>query len=564
MSRDAQVASILGHLRTMPELARLRVLRPADDLEEETLHAIIKAAARLSSDILAPFGKRADLEGCRLVNGRVVTPTGLGAAWEAFKEGGWPGLDAPAAYGGSGLPLVVHSACEELFNGACAAFMMLPTPTRCAVRVLDAYAEDAIKQEWLPHMIAGLWSATICLSEVDAGSDVARVRTLAEPDSEGGWRVTGEKNWISFGDQDQTERIGHMVLARTPSGMPGTRGLSLFLVPDTVDGLANGVVVRRLEEKLGLHGSPTCALGFEGARGFLIGELHRGLPQLFDMITAMRLSVASTGAGIAAASAAVALDYAAVRRQGGSQSSPPVLISRHADVQRQLLGLMARAEVARGLLLMASAFADLAEAETDGERREEAALLLGWLLPIAKDFCAEAGFVVASDAIQVLGGAGYTQEWPVERYVRDARVLTIFEGTSGIQAADLAHRRLLRDAGASYEAFSRLAAVESLEAGDSEAARRLRIVLGAFEAGSRIVSESSGAPAVVDAVAYSYLRLAALAVTSVIASRLARGDSPQLAALGDYWLSEAADAAARELAVIERRGEALKAFEVFT
>jgi hypothetical protein len=555
MSFDRAASEIMAHYSDLPGLARLRELMPDADFDESTVTGILDAAGRYASDVLEPFGRAADEKGCSLHEGRVVTPAGQIEAWRGFTEGGWPTIEAPAEYGGAGLPLAVHSACEELFNRGSAAFGMLATPTRCAVRLLDRHASQTLKEEWLPKLIAGEWSGTICISEPDAGSDLARVRTTATALPDGTWSVTGEKIWISFGDHDLTPRIGHMLLARTPGAPPGTAGLSLFLVPSMIGDARNGVVTRRIEEKLGLHVSPTCALGFEEARGWLVGELNRGLPQLFTMIIGMRISVGSQGAAIAAASSDLALGYAAERRQGGTAKEAPVTIERHGDVQRMLLEMAAKAEVSRGLVLLTSIVSDLAEREDEPEAKRRAADLLGWLLPITKNFCAEAAFANASDAIQVLGGAGYTREWPAERYLRDARVLSIYEGTTAMQALDLLLRRVLGGTGDSFTAFLGAVDLDVARAADREAAGTLQSIVSTLQEATAFLREQAGSPDVLQAGATAFLHLASLATTGWIALRLTqlRGGAVdrRIAARGRHWLRLLPAFAAREIVLVQ-------------
>jgi alkylation response protein AidB-like acyl-CoA dehydrogenase len=412
--------------------------------DADTTGAVLEEAARFAGRYLAPLAAVSDAEGCRLEAGRVRTATGHAEAWRAYGEAGWAGLTAPNAAGGQELPMALAAAAQELFDAADPAFGMLGINARCATRLLERHGGEATRDAWLPRLARGAWAATICISEPQAGSDVGRIRTRAEQDGGGAWRLTGEKCWISYGDHDMAERIGHFVLAR-PRGAPaGTRGLSLFLVPDTLDGGArNGVAVARLEEKLGLHGSPTCSLAFEGAAAVPIGPPGRGLPTLFAMIVSMRLGVASQGAAVAQAASAVAERYAAERGQGGDPAAPPVPITAHAEVRRVLLAMRARAEAARLVALQAAAWVDAGDAG-DAAAAARAAMLL----PVAKTFGAEAAFANADAAIQVLGGAGYVRDWPVERMLRDCRVFSIYEGTTAIQGLDLLLRRVLGEGGA--------------------------------------------------------------------------------------------------------------------
>ncbi len=483
----------------------------------DTCMAVLDGADKYARDVLEPLNASMDGTGCTLVDGRVITAAGHKAAWESYVEAGWPTLEAAEEHGGQGLPAILAFAAQELFDRACPAFGMLPVPQRSAFRVINAFGTEAMRAAWLPQLASGAWGATICVSEVGAGSDLARATTRAEPRTDGSWSVSGEKCWISFGDHDLTQQIGHIVLAQTTDA-EGKRRPSLFLVPAMLpDGSRNTVFVRRLEHKLGLHGSPTCALGFEGATGWLLGEAGRGLAQLFVMIANMRLAVGAMGLGIAAAAADVALAYAAERKQGGKPD--PVTINSHADVQLQLLDALAPPTLLRGLLFTAANANDLASL---GDA--EAAALASWLLPIVKTTGGEVSFNVSDAAIQVLGGAGYTNEWPVEQALRDARVLTIFEGATGIQALDLTHRRLLAD-DSSYRAFLALAGQHS----DA----RLKACIAELEGAADWLKVN---PTGADGGATAFLHLAALAALSWIAAGYVGSDDAQLRVAADHWL----------------------------
>jgi alkylation response protein AidB-like acyl-CoA dehydrogenase len=416
---------------------------------------------------------------------------------------------------------------------------------------------------WIPKLVSGEWGATICVSEPDAGSDVGRIRTAARRGAakrHGGaaWLIRGEKMWISYGDHDLTERIGHIVLARIEGADRGIRGLSLFLVPSLVarpDGSlgANHVIVRRVEEKLGLHGSPTCALGFEDAEGVLIGSEGRGVAQLFSMIVAMRLQVGSQGLGLAEASYRAAFAYAQQRRQGGPADAPPVTIATHADVQLTLVGMASRICTLRGLVYTAAVAADLADLEPDATARESAASLQAWLLPIIKNSAAETSFAIAADAILLFGGAGYTTEWPVERYLRDARVLAIYEGTGGMQALDLVKRRW-RVPGTGCEAF--LAALDAdLVEWPEGVAAPLRAAISTLVDASRWLRDPAREDWEIEAAARAALRLATDVAHGWIGARLATlGETDathtRLAAYGRHALSVMAESVAASLAAM--------------
>ncbi|MFA7416686.1 MAG: acyl-CoA dehydrogenase family protein [Rhizobium sp.] len=443
-------------LQITPGWKRLQQLDP--DCDDATVRAILDEAAGFAERVLQPLNTPADRQGCTVVDGRVRTPAGFADAYRRYGEAGWLGMDVADGFGGQGLPLTLQAACASLFEHGCVALMMAAGSGRAAAHLLAKSADASLAAEWVPRLVSGEWAATICISEPDAGSDVGRLRSHAER-IDGDWLISGQKIWISFGDHDMTERIGHCMLART-SDAPGTRGLSLFLVPNRIDGRPNGITLERIEEKMGLHGSPTCALRFEDARGILLGEEGRGLPELFTMIELMRLSTACQGLGIASASADIAETYAAERRQGGAPDRPPVPIANHPDVRRQLHEIRSRTEVLRAAVLELATVMDLARLEPDPALRTELSVFAGWMLPLIKNFGAGAGFDVANAAIQVLGGAGYTKDWPLEQYLRDTRVMTIYEGTTGMQALDFLTRRLWREEGRGLHVFQKRARQE--------------------------------------------------------------------------------------------------------
>jgi alkylation response protein AidB-like acyl-CoA dehydrogenase len=501
-----------------------RELRP----DTETTAAILAEAARFSERHLAPLAARLDREGCRLEAGRVKTAAGHGAAWRAFAEAGWTGITAPEDVGGQGLPRAIATAVQELFDADNPAFGMLAINTRCAIGLLAQNGDQAMRSTWLPKLASGAWAATICISEPQAGSDVGRIRTRAVEGSDGIWRLTGEKCWISYGDHDITERIGHFALARPQGAPPGTRGLTLFLVSDSrEDGLRNAVVVSRLEEKLGLHGSPTCVLAFDESEAVPIGPIGRGLPTLFAMIVAMRLSVAGQGAAVAQAAASVAERYAAERGQGGDSDGPPTLINTHAEVRHLLLRMRARAEAARLIALQTAAWLDAGDA---GDA--VAAARATMMLPVAKTYCSETAIANADAAIQVLGGAGYVKEWPVERMLRDARVFSIYEGTTAIQGLDLVQRRVLASGGS--EILAEL--LDRLEPSPS-----LREITFGTAAG--LVGAS---PKTIEAAAVPLLRLLGLAAADGLlrrAGRQADALARRYTALAEFNGAEAQDRA---------------------
>ncbi len=487
----------------------------------ESADGIIEECAKFATGVLEDLNGSMDAVGAKVVDGRVKTVPGHKDAWDQLAEGGWIALGHPAQYGGHEVPLSVWAAMQALMDRSCMA-MMLPALMISASKLIHAWAEQDIKEEWLPKIAAGEWGATICLSEPDAGSDLGAIRTKAVKDENGDWRISGEKIWITYGDHDLTDRIGHCVLARDPDLPQGSAGLSLFLVPTKLEGEPdrNGVFTRRVEDKMGLKGSPTCAIGFENAKGFLMGQPGRGLSQMFVMITNMRLAVAIHGLGLASGATDTAWEYAAERRQGGKPGSP-VPIIQHADVKRMLLDMRGRTEALRALIFAQANVVDIAAHTKDAEQKAEAEALASWLLPIVKTAGGEAAFDVSSIGVQVLGGAGYTKEWPIEQNVRDARVLPVFEGTTGMQALDLVHRRVLKGDGEGLRAFLRVAR-EAAAASPVEEARNLSAALDLLEDGAARMRELS--PADANAGATEFLSLAIATAQGWVAARLTVAD----------------------------------------
>lgn len=450
----ADLRFVLNEVLGYERLFSLPAYRHAD---AGVADAVLSEAGRLAAEVLAPLGPTGDAHGTRFEHGRVTMPPGFREAYARYVEGGWPGLDMPREYGGQDLPLVLQAAFAELVNGACVAFGMLPLMERAATRLLLAHARPELVQRLAPSMATGTCGATICISEPQAGSDVGRIATRARPDAGGVHRVSGTKMFITYGDHDLTGQIVHMVLARLPGAPPGTRGLSLFAVPSRrLDGDGavpdNGVQIVHVERKMGLKASPTCVVEFDNSEGYLVGGEHAGLKAMFTMVNAMRLEVAVQGVAIAGAATARALRYATERTQGGAPGLAPPAIIGHADVRRMLYEMRARTEGLRALVLEAAFQLDLSRCGAPAEQADALALA-EWLLPVCKACCSEAGFEIANLAVQVFGGHGYISDTGVEQYVRDSRVMSIYEGANGIQALDLVMRRLAPD-GRCYRMFA--------------------------------------------------------------------------------------------------------------
>ena len=447
----------LVHIARLPEMQTLPCFAHVDD---DTTRMILDQAAAFASRTLAPLAASGDVNGCTLNDGKVALPPGTREAYEAWRELGFPALGLPLEHDGLGFPLVVQSAVQEICDGANLAFGMLGINLRCAAITLLRNATQELRERWVPGLIDGSIASTIVISEPQAGSDVGRILTAAQQLADDTWSLNGSKIWISYGDHDATDQILHLVLARVPNGETGTRGLGLFAVPSELDsGATNGVSVLRLEHKMGLHASPTCVLDLKNARGWLIGEAGRGLQSLFVMMNGMRLAVAVQGAAVANAATLHAVHYALERPQGGQPLDKPVRITEHADVRRMLLEMTASSELLRALALRTAAFLDRgADAGNPDAQRWTA--LGELLLPIAKTINAETAFNVASQGIQVLGGYGYTNDYPLERLARDIRVASIYEGTSGIQALDFLKRKVLADGHAHLDRLMEMIATD--------------------------------------------------------------------------------------------------------
>ena len=459
-------------------------------VDADLARAVLTEGAKFCEQVVGPINAIGDEQGSILREGRVKTPDGFREAYREFTTAGWPGLDMPEEYGGQQLPLTVQVAFAEMLNGACLAFAMLPLMLRAGSRLLIDHADEELKQRVVPKLVSGEWGATICITEAQAGSDVGRIKTLARPQADGSYRLTGTKIFITYADHDLTGQVVHLALARTPDAPPGTRGLSLFLAPKLLfdTGRANGVRVERLERKMGLKASPTCVLRFEDATAYRIGEENRGLNAMFTMVNLMRLEVSVQGPAIGAAATAKALKYAGERPQGGAPDAAAACIIDHADVRRMLLIMHCRNMAMRALVFEAASNLDIAHHGEDENERRQALRLAEFLLPVCKACGSDAGFEVANLAVQVFGGHGYVSESGVEQYVRDVRVAAIYEGTNGIQALDLVTRKLLRDQG---ERFQVLAAAIEATLGAVVVTDAIKDIYTATETGLAVLERAS-------------------------------------------------------------------------
>lgn len=459
------VRDIQFTLRHVAGLDKVLALPGFEEASDELAETIVSEAAKIAEETLAPLNKIGDQQGSKLVDGKVKTPDGWQEAWNTLVEGGWNGLPFSPDYGGMGLPNLLNTAVQEMWQAANMAFALNPMLTQGAVNAVQQFATDELKNLYLPHMVTGEWTGTMNLTEPQAGSDLAAIRTKAEPVGDGSYKLFGQKIFITYGDHELSPNIVHLVLARLPDAPPGVKGISLFISPKyLVDGegnigARNDVYCVSLEHKLGIHASPTAVLSFGdngGALGWLVGEPNRGLEYMFVMMNHARQAVGLQGLSIADRAYQQALNYAKDRVQGrpaGWTEPGNTGIVNHPDVRRTLMSMKSRIEAMRGLLYTASAAHDIRHLHPDEATRKAAGVLEELLTPIAKGWSTETGQEVASLGVQIHGGMGFIEETGACQHLRDSRITTIYEGTTAIQANDLVNRKLLRDKGASFFAY---------------------------------------------------------------------------------------------------------------
>jgi alkylation response protein AidB-like acyl-CoA dehydrogenase len=460
----APIRDIRFVINELAGLESLAALPGYEEVTAELAQAVLEEAAKIAGEVLAPLNKPGDEQGASLTEGGVKASEGFAAAYRQFVENGWNGLSGDPEYGGQGLPSLIMAATVEMWNAANMSFALCPLLTAGAMEAIKAHGTDELKRRFLPKLVSGEWSGTMNLTEPQAGSDLSAVRTRAVPEG-GHYRITGQKIFITWGDHDMAENVVHLVLARLPDAPEGTRGISLFLVPKFLVGsdgsLAerNDVVCASIEHKLGIHASPTCVMSFgekEGAVGYLVGRENEGLPHMFTMMNEARQKVGLQGLGIAECAYQAARDYARERVQGrpvGRRSGDRVTIIHHPDVRRMLLTMKSQIEAMRALGYVLSADADFAHKHPDAAQRRRRQARVDLLTPVLKGWCTELGVEIASLGIQVFGGMGYVEETGAAQYLRDARIATIYEGTTGIQAGDLVGRKLTMDNGAAMAAL---------------------------------------------------------------------------------------------------------------
>jgi alkylation response protein AidB-like acyl-CoA dehydrogenase len=461
----------------------LKLLPRHADIDADTINAVLEEGGKFASEVLFPLNIGGDEEGCTLdkATHEVRTPAGFKDAYAQYVQGGWPALSADPAYGGQGLPVTVNQCFYEMLNSANQAWTMYPGLSHGAYECLKAHGTDEQKKTYLPKLTSGEWTGTMCLTEAHCGTDLGMLRTKAEPQADGTYKLTGQKIFISAGEHDFTPNIVHLVLARLPDAPTGSKGISLFVVPkfkvnaDGTLGERNPIFCTGLEHKMGIHGNATAQLNLDGATGTLVGQPHKGLAAMFVMMNAARLGVGNQSLGLTEVAYQNAVAYAKDRIQMRSLSGPkhpeqPAdTIIVHPDVRKMLLTARAYVEGGRALAIYIALLIDKEIASDDEEERKECADLVALLTPIVKAFLTDNGWVATSHCMQVFGGHGYIKEWGMEQYVRDARINMIYEGTNTIQSLDLLGRKVLQDNGAKLKKFGKLVQAFIEDEGTNEA-----------------------------------------------------------------------------------------------
>ena len=490
-------------------------------------HAVLEEAAKFTREVLLPINRSGDEEGCIFENGLVRTPKGFKEAYRQYVDGGWAGLASPPEWGGQGLPKAVHLLVEEMLCATNVSFSLYPGLGHGATTSLEGHASEELKAAYLPKMVSGQWAGTMCLTESHCGTDLGLLRTKAEPQADGSYKVTGSKIFISAGEHDLAENIIHLVLARLPDAPKGSRGISLFLVPkflpnaDGNPGPRNGAFCTAIEHKMGIKASATCQMSFEEATGWLVGQPHQGLAAMFTMMNTERVGVGVQGLGIGEAAYQAAVWYARERLQGRSLSGPkrpdlaadPIIV--HPDVRRMLMTMRANNEGCRALGAWVSRALDAEKFTDDPAVRQQAEDFIALMTPVVKALFTDLGFETANLATQCYGGHGYIRESGVEQYVRDARITMIYEGTNGVQALDLVGRKLPANMGRALRSFFHPVNA-FIEANGAEGplqpmVKGLEKAFGALQlASAHIAQKGMADPEEAGAAATDYLRLLGL------------------------------------------------------
>tara|TARA_R110002124_G_scaffold41652_8_gene128969 strand:+ start:3147 stop:4925 length:1779 start_codon:yes stop_codon:yes gene_type:complete len=559
-----------------------------DEIDRDFTGAVLEEAGRMASEVLHPLNVVGDREGCVLENGVVRTPTGFKAAFDQVRDGGWTALDCDTEYGGQGLPYLMHTAVGEILSSSNMAFNMYQGLTHGAYSAIHAHGTDAQKQKWLPKLTTCEWTGTMNLTEPHCGTDLGLMRTKAEPQDDGSYKITGQKIFISAGDHDMADNIVHLVLAKIAGGPEGIKGVSLFIVPkimvddDGSLGARNDVSVGKIEEKMGIHGNSTCVMNYDGATGYLLGEAHKGMRAMFTMMNEARLGVGLQGYAQAEIAYQNALAYALDRLQGRDVTgvknpdgpADPLIV--HPDIRRNLMDQKSFVEGARAFVFWGAMMIDRAHRNED----KDADGLISLLTPVIKGFLTDKGYEMATNAQQVYGGHGYIEEWGMSQFVRDARIAQIYEGANGVQALDLVGRKLALDGGKHVMAFFDMvktfckdnAEDETLKAGFLEPLKAASKDLQA--AGMYFMQQGMKNPNAALSGSYDFMHLFGHVCLGLMWARMAQAAGSKLGeagadrdfldakiATGRYYMARQLPATGMHLARIETGAETVMALE---